>query len=62
MRRGQLLEIRAERGEVVMTKRIERDPIDEVYGILGTELTTDEIIEQMRGPADLPAESSSPDR
>ncbi|HEX5396182.1 MAG TPA: hypothetical protein VFX74_03730 [Candidatus Limnocylindria bacterium] len=45
-----------------MTKSIERDPIDEVYGILGTELTTDEIIEQMRGPADLPAESSSPDR
>jgi AbrB family looped-hinge helix DNA binding protein len=59
MRRGQLLEIREERGEVVLTKSVVRDPVDDVYGTLHTGLTTDEMIEQMRGSAELPPEPSS---
>lgn len=59
MRRGQLLEIREERGEVVMTKSVEQDPVDAVYGILGTGRSTDEFIDDIRGPAELPPEPAS---
>lgn len=61
MRHGQLLEIREQRGEVVLTKSIEQDPIDTVYGLLNTGLSTDEMIEQMRGAPALPPEPSDSD-
>lgn len=62
LRRGQLLEIREERGELVMTKTAEPDPVETVYGILGTGRSTDEFIDEIRGPADLPPEPHDPDR
>lgn len=52
--RGQLLEIHEERGKLIVTKSLEDDPLDAVYGILDTGMTTDEMIEEMRGPAELP--------
>jgi AbrB family looped-hinge helix DNA binding protein len=51
---GQLLEIREERGHLIVSKSLEDDPIGAVYGILHTGMTTDEMIEEMRGPVDLP--------
>jgi len=57
LRGGQLLEIREERGELIVTKSLDEDPIRAVYGILQTGMTTDEMIEEMRGPAILPPES-----
>lgn len=56
LRGGQLMEIREERGQLIVTKSLEDDPIAAVYGILDTGMTTDEMIEEMRGPADLPPE------
>jgi len=56
LRGGQLLEIREDRGQLIVTKSLEEDPIEAVYGILHTGLTTDEMIEEMRGPAILPPE------
>ena len=57
LRGGQLLEIREERGSLIVTKSLEDDPIDAVYGILKTGMTTDEMIDEMRGPAELPPEA-----
>jgi len=54
LRGGQLLEIREERGQLIVTKSLEDDPIDALYGVLQVGLTTDEMIEEMRGPVDLP--------
>ena len=59
LRGGQLLEIREERGRLIVTKSPDDDPIDAVYGILNNGMTTDEMIDEMRGPAELPPE---PDR
>ncbi|HEV2382024.1 MAG TPA: AbrB/MazE/SpoVT family DNA-binding domain-containing protein [Terriglobia bacterium] len=51
LRKGQVLEVREERGRMVMTKkRPPRDPIDELYGILKPGRSTDEIIDELRGP------------
>jgi AbrB family looped-hinge helix DNA binding protein len=58
LRGGQLLEVREERGQLIVTKSLEHDGIDAVYGILQTGMTTDEMIEELRGPAILPPESS----
>lgn len=60
LRRGQLLEIREEGGQLVMTKTGDHDPVDTVYGILRTGRTTDEMIDEMRGPAGLlPSEAEA---
>lgn len=56
LRGGQLLEIREERGRLIVTKSPDDDPIDAVYGILHNGMTTDEMIDEMRGPAELPPE------
>lgn len=54
LRGGQLLEIREERGQLIVTKSVDEEAFTQLYGILETGLTTDEMIEQMRGPAELP--------
>lgn len=62
LRPGELLEIREERGQLILSKTADDDPVAAVYGILRDDLaamgfsTTDEMIDAMRGPADLPAE------
>ena len=52
IRPGQVLEVLEERGRVVMTKRIAEDAWSSVVGILNSGQTTDEMIEEMRGPVD----------
>jgi AbrB family looped-hinge helix DNA binding protein len=59
LRQGQLLEIREQRGELVVTKSFENDPIDAVWGILDTGMSTDEMLDAMRGPADLPPDAEA---
>jgi AbrB family looped-hinge helix DNA binding protein len=51
IRAGVVLEFNAERGRLVARKVVDQDPIDRAYGILGFDATTDELIEEMRGPA-----------
>lgn len=56
LRPGQRLEVREEAGSVVLTKDMSDDPVGQVYGILRLPRSVDEIIDEMRGPADLPPE------
>lgn len=55
LRGGQLLEIREERGQLIVTKSLAEDPIDAVYGILkriGPSegfTRTDDFIREIRG-------------
>ncbi len=60
LRPGELLEIREERGQLILTKSPDDDPVAAVHGILRDERaemgydSTDQMIEAMRGPAELP--------
>lgn len=54
IRPGQVLEVDEERGRVVMSKVIQEDVFERLTGILKLDKTTDELIEEMRGPAELP--------
>lgn len=52
IRPGDELEVVDECGKIVLTKAATDDPVSAVYGILGTNLDTDAIIEELRGPVD----------
>ena len=49
IRSGQVLDVREERGRLVMSKKANRDAIDKLYGILKPGRSTDEIMEELRG-------------
>jgi antitoxin PrlF len=49
LRKGQVLEVREERGRLVMTKRFSEDPFDKYFGILKLGKRTDDIIRELRG-------------
>jgi len=49
IRRGQVLEVREERGRLVMSKRISSDPFDKYVGILKLGRRTDDIMKELRG-------------
>lgn len=36
-------------GTLTLSKRMVRSPVDELYGILPSERSTDELIEELRG-------------
>ena len=57
LRPGQRLDVTEEGGRVVLIKDLDDDPIMRWYGTLKLPGTVDEIIDEMRGPADLPPES-----
>jgi antitoxin PrlF len=52
IRAGDELEVTDQAGRIVLTKAPADDPVAAVYGILGTNLDTDAIIEELRGPVD----------
>jgi len=54
IRPGQVLEVDEERGRVVMSKIVQEDVFERLTGILKLDKTTDELIDEMRGPAELP--------
>jgi AbrB family looped-hinge helix DNA binding protein len=56
LRPGQLLEVEEEDGRVVISKSLADDPVARVFGILRLPASVDELIDEMRGPADLPPE------
>jgi antitoxin PrlF len=49
LRPGQVLEVKEERGRLVMTKLMAADAFDEVTGILKPQKPTDELLVEMRG-------------
>jgi len=52
IRPGDELDVADEGGRIVLSKAVADDPVAAVYGILGTNLDTDAIIEELRGPVD----------
>ncbi|MGH8964925.1 MAG: AbrB/MazE/SpoVT family DNA-binding domain-containing protein [Actinomycetes bacterium] len=54
IRPGEVLEFEEDGGRLVAVKQRRRAPLDSVYGILQVSNPTDELITQLRGPADLP--------
>jgi len=52
IRAGQVLEFHESRGQLVATKESDKDPVGLVYGVLGLNCRTDELIESLRGKAD----------
>ncbi len=54
IRAGDELDVIDEGGRIVLSKADPDDPVAAVYGIIGTNLDTDAIVEDMRGPVDLP--------
>lgn len=55
IRTGEELEFTEEHGRLVAIKRSERDPVDEVFGVLaeGSQgRSTDELIDELRGRPD----------
>jgi AbrB family looped-hinge helix DNA binding protein len=49
IRVGQVLEVKEERGRLVMTKQAPQDPFDKYFGILKLGRSTDEIMKELRG-------------
>jgi antitoxin PrlF len=52
IRPGQVLDFRAERGQLIASKATVRGGVDRVYGILGLKRSTDALIRSLRGHAD----------
>ena len=57
LRPGQRLVVTEEEGRVILVKDLTDDRIMHVYGTLKLPGTVDEIIDEMRGPAELPPET-----
>ncbi|MGH3802314.1 MAG: AbrB/MazE/SpoVT family DNA-binding domain-containing protein [Pseudonocardiaceae bacterium] len=51
---GEELDFTEEHGGLVVRKVHHRSPVDSIYGILKQGGSTDEFIEELRGPAELP--------
>ncbi len=45
---GAVLDFREEAGELVAVKRVTRDPVDAVYGVLDLPAPTDELLRELR--------------
>lgn len=54
IRPGEVLEFEEDDGRLVAVKQQRRAPLDLVYGILQGVGTTDELMTELRGPAELP--------
>ena len=49
LRKGYVLDVREERGRLVLTKTTSANPFDKYYGVLRTGKSTDEIMVGLRG-------------
>ncbi|MGH9405498.1 MAG: AbrB/MazE/SpoVT family DNA-binding domain-containing protein [Terriglobia bacterium] len=54
LRKGQVLDVREDKGKLVMIKVTSPDPFEKYYGSLKLGKRTDEIINELRGEAVLP--------
>lgn len=60
IRAGQEVEFTDDSGRIVLTKAVsDDDPVAAVFGTLDLGMSTDDYIDLVRGPADLPPEPSS---
>ncbi|MCA1735766.1 MAG: AbrB/MazE/SpoVT family DNA-binding domain-containing protein [Actinobacteria bacterium] len=50
---GEILDFAEEEGRLVATKVSAVDPVDDVFGIISLPAPTDELIRQLRGPAEM---------
>ncbi len=50
IRAGEVLDFEEEEGRLVARKASTVDPVDAVYGVLALGASTDEILDQLRGP------------
>lgn len=50
LRAGEVLEVSEDRGRLIIRRRRQRDPLDEVYGTLQLDVSVDELIDELRGP------------
>lgn len=50
IRPGDELDLTDDGGRLLAVKAVDSDPVASVYGILGTGLDTDRIVEELRGP------------
>lgn len=49
LRKGQVLDVREDRGKLVMTKSAFVEPFQKYYGVLRLGMTSDEIMRELRG-------------
>jgi hypothetical protein len=49
-----VLDFEEDGGRLVARKPRQRDPVDSVYGVLDLGRSTDEMIDELRGPRELP--------
>jgi AbrB family looped-hinge helix DNA binding protein len=54
IRPGQVLEFQEDSGRLVARKAQTVDPLDELYGSIDLDRPTDQLIDELRGPAVLP--------
>ena len=50
IRPGQVLEFSEEDGRLVLRRKVAEHPVDRVFGILESGRSTDELMEELRGP------------
>ncbi len=53
IRPGQVLEVHEENGRIVAVKDLQEDPLESVTGILRLDLSTDMLMDQLRGDLDI---------
>lgn len=58
IRSGEVLDFEEEGGRLIARKTSAADRVDAVYGIVKLGRSTDEIIEQLRGPGLMPRETA----
>ncbi len=54
IRPGEEVAFQEEDGRIVLEKAPQRGRFDQFYGILKTDQTTDELMDELRGPVELP--------
>lgn len=54
IRPGQVLELVEQDGRLVAEKAVAFDPLERLYGSLRLDSSTDSLIEELRGPAEIP--------
>ena len=51
IRPGQIVEFTEEDGRLLLRRRVDEHPVDRVYGILASDRTSDEVMEELRRPS-----------
>lgn len=52
IRPGQIVDFQEKDGRLVITRRNASDPLDEVFGILSSDRSSDDLLAELRGDSD----------